>query len=133
MELVDALIVPNSSAVGGHNGNGLGAVVGGTAAQRDHAVAAVLLIKGETGLYIGIPGVRLCPAEHGGFDAGLFENFLNPGGHGMGGEKAVGNNHGALAAQTVHQCAHLGNGTGTKDITGGEIVIGRHHKTFFLS
>ena len=62
--LVHALIVPDVSAVGGHQADALGAVVGGTAAQRDHAVAAVLLIKGETGLYIGILGVRLCPAEH---------------------------------------------------------------------
>ena len=80
MGLVHALVVTNLPAVGGHQANALGAVVGGAGAQREDAVTAVVPVKGHRLRYIGSRGVSYGFVIDAVRNPGIFKRFFQAAG-----------------------------------------------------
>ena len=100
--LVNALVVVDGPAVGGHHADALGAVVGGAAAQREDGVAAVLLKHRYASGNILIGGVWLGPGEYDGVHTGLCQDLLDLSRHAALMEELVGDDHRLMAAQALH-------------------------------
>ena len=133
MGLIHALIVGNLAAVASHQANALGAVMGGAAAQGEDTVTSILMVEGLPLHHVGVLGVGLCLAKHGGIHASLLQDGLNPGGHGVGGQKLVGDDHGLGAAQALHQMACFRHRALAKYVSTGNKIISRHSFSSFLT
>ena len=124
--LVHAFIVGDLAAVGGHQANALGAVVGGAAAQGEDAVAAVVVIELLPFHHVGVLGVGFGLAEDGGVYPSVLQDLLDAGRHGVAGQELVGDDHGLAAAQALHQLAGLHHGAFAEHVSAGYEIVSGH-------
>ncbi|MNE42440.1 hypothetical protein D3C80_1365660 [compost metagenome] len=98
---VHPFIILDAAPVGGHQGDPLGAVMGGAAPQRDDAVAAMGLDHGQTGFDVGHGGVRLGFVENHAFNAMFCQQGGEPGDHAYLAQDLVGDDQRLAKAMTL--------------------------------
>ncbi|MNH24940.1 hypothetical protein D3C79_849000 [compost metagenome] len=98
---VHPFVILDAAPVGGHQGDALGAVMGGAATQRDDAVAAMGLDHGQTRFHVVHGGVRPGVVENCAFNAMFCQQAGEPGDHPYLVEDLVGDDQRLAKAMTL--------------------------------
>ncbi|MNS82779.1 hypothetical protein D3C72_1165330 [compost metagenome] len=119
--VADIFEVPQGPVLARHQGDGLCGVQRRAASERDHAVVAPALERGNPMLDIGTRRVALDVVEHGAFQAGLAAGTHCVGDHRQCGQARIGHQQWARHAQFAAPLREFAHAAGT-GLDGGWVV-----------